>query len=193
MSDLIKEYNKMILEVYGLNANQSVAQSYINRYERDRDDCMNELAKLKSLQKEWIDIVESVQACMIDSNDVNEKFNKLQIGDVIIVDAAHEYVKVSFEVKTSIEQFKILSKDAILDGILRITVKDDNGKIIGLGHFMPNVGFAKTKKAKAIVKMDCEYNSQLTYNFTITADSMWLIESTVLDYAEKIYKSEIDV
>lgn len=187
---LEKDYREALKKMK--ESNESKENKPLEEYDNLEED--NQIGKVYStveaynlairLKKEKID---EFNKKICDESNIDEKFKYLKFSNIKLLVLKSKNIRISGFVKID-EDMELLGADALLDGTIKITIIDSNGKEIGYGYystgtfkdgFLIDSGFTKNEKRFSTICIINDYkeikeDSEFTYK--IEPVNMWLIE-----------------
>lgn len=127
--------------------------------------------------------LQAMEETLIDEQNINVKFKLLEFSNISISLSKGNNLLVKFKLKC-LAQPTILSKPAIFDGTLKLSIYNKENEIVSTGYYVAN-GYGKYNYRSAGFKMEdeiaiiCPINSKVVINelrCEITPESLWFIE-----------------
>lgn len=151
-----------------------------------------------SEEKGALKYLQLMEEVLIDEQNIDAKFKLLKYTDIRIGLTRGQNLFVSMTLKCSFKpKPKILSKPAIFDGVLKISVFDKENNVVSTGYYIADgfedynyqyAGFKAEEKVKVICPLDSPVNIE-ELRCEITPEALWFIESNQQIF--KVPNSEI--
>ena len=151
-----------------------------------QSDIADDLEKrAKSEEAKVSRYLQLMDAVLIDEQNIEAKFKLLDISDICISLTEGQNLLVTMKLKC-LSKPVILSKPAILDGTLKISILDTKNKNIATGFYVAagyeeynyqNAGFKDEESIEIVCPIDLSVNTN-DLKCKITPEALWFIEES---------------
>lgn len=137
----------------------------------------------KAEEKKALKYLQAMEEVLIDEQNINVKFKLLECSNICISLTKGNNLCVKFKLKC-LAQPMILSKPAIFDGVLKLSIYSNENKIVSTGYYVANgygnynyqnAGFKMEENIKVICPIDSSVNLD-DLRCEITPEALWFIE-----------------
>ncbi len=144
--------------------------------------------KINSTKDSYDAAIDSINNKLIDNTNISEKFAMLNFTNTSIT--VNDYNNIEVTVKCKIktdEPIELLGSKAVLDGSLKIEVRDSSRRLVGIGYYsapglgktdLSCAGFNNVKEISALCFVEDYETIDKKDHFTckISPVNMWIIE-----------------